>query len=369
MIRMTRMHKHGIQLPRRVKRRSRRTGTLPGSVVTHPEALPSKIEAVQFDAEQVTSTTIGSSDDLAQLTRNAGQVTWIDVAGLENAKLIEAIGRKYGLHPLALEDAVNVHQRAKVDMYGDHLFMVVRAHPRGGIDSEQIAMFLGTDFVITFQECTSDTLDAVRIRVQKDQGRIREHGADFLLYSLLDSVIDGFFPTLEDYGERLDNLDERISVSGERDLINQIHNVRVELLTLRRSVWPLREAINLLIRDSGTLIQDETDLYFRDCYDHVIQIIDVIESDRELCSDLRDFYLTVASNRMNQIMKFLTIIATLFIPLSFITGLYGMNFNTHVSDWNMPELNWVFGYPFAIVLMCVTAGTLTTVFWIRGWLG
>lgn len=363
------MHHHGIQLPRRIRRRTRRTGTLPGSVVPHPEALPSKIEALQFDADQVASRTITNLAELAKCSRDVKQVTWIDVAGLENVELIEAIGKQYGLHPLALEDAVNVHQRAKVDMYGDHLFVVVRAHPHGGVDSTQIAMFLGADFVITFQECSSDLLNTVRARVQKDRGRIRERGADFLLYSLLDSVIDSFFPALEDYGERLDNLDERVSLSRERDLINQIHNVRVELLALRRSVWPLREAINSLIRDSGNLIQDETDLYFRDCYDHVIQIIDVIESDRELCSDIRDFYLTVASNRMNQVMKFLTIIATLFIPLSFITGLYGMNFNTHVSDWNMPELNWVYGYPFAILLMCVTAGTLTAVFWKRGWLG
>ncbi len=363
------MSHHGFQLPRRTKRRTRRTNTLPGSVVTHPEAHPSTVSVLQFDSEEVVATTIADVSALSSLPEDAGLVTWIDVTGLENTALIQAIGDKYKLHPLALEDAVNVHQRAKVDMYGDHLFMVVRAHPHGGVDSEQIAMFLGADFVITMQETPSEILGNVKTRVEKDKGRVRERGADYLLYSLLDSIIDSFFPTLELYGEQLDRLDERVSASGERDLINQIHNVRVELLSLRRSVWPLREAINSLIRDSGNLVHDETDLYLRDCYDHVIQIIDVIESDRELCSDLRDYYLTVASNRMNQIMKFLTIIATLFIPLSFITGLYGMNFNTHVSDWNMPELNWVFGYPFAIVLMCVTAGTLTAVFWKRGWLG
>ena len=174
-------------------------------------------------------------------------------------------------------------------------------------------------------------LEPVKKRIEAAKGQIRECGADYLLYALIDVIVDGYFPALEEYGERLDALDDRVSSRDERSLIDQIHNVRSELLSIRRAVWPLRDTINSLIRDSGELIHDETDLYLRDCCDHTVQIIDVIETDRELCADLRDYYLTVASNRMNQVMKFLTIIATLFIPLSFITGLYGMNFNAQAS--------------------------------------
>jgi magnesium transporter len=248
--------------------------------------------------------------------------------------------------------------------------VIARAHRRDvSLETEQIAMFLGPHFVVTFQEREDDFLDTVRQRILAGAGRIRTCGADYLLYSILDTVIDDYFPVLEQYGEKLDALDDQVSSSGERALISEIHNVRSELLCLRRSVWPLREAINSLIRDSGDLISDETGLYLRDCYDHTVQIIDVIETDRELCADLRDFYLTIVSNRMNQVMKFLTIIATLFIPLGFIAGLYGMNFNPKASPWNMPELNWTLGYPFALAVMAATSASLIVVFWRKGWLG
>jgi len=203
---------------------------------------------------------------------------------------------------------------------------------------------------------------------ESKQLRVEFENADYLFYALLDVVVDGFFPALEEYGERLDALDDRVSLSSEENLISEIHTVRMELLSIRRSVWPMRDMINTLIRDSGDLISSDVILYLRDCYDHTVQMIDVIETDRELCADLRDYYLTVASNRMNQVMKFLTIIATLFIPLSFIAGLYGMNFNTKASNWNMPELNWTMGYPLAVGLMSATATGLIYFFWRRGWL-
>jgi len=295
-------------------------------------------------------------------------VTWIDIGGLRDIELIHEIADRFGFHPLALEDAVSVHQRPKVDVYKDHLFVVARAHIPGTVETEQVSFFVGRNFVVTFQESDADCLESVRKRIEAAQGRICECGADYLFYALLDVVIDGFFPALEGYGERLDALDDRVSLSSEQNLISEIHTVRMELLSIRRAVWPMRDVINTLIRDSGDLISSDVDLFLRDCYDHTVQMIDVIETDRELCADLRDFYLTVASNRMNQVMKFLTIIATLFIPLSFIAGLYGMNFNTQVSDWNMPELNWAMGYPFALGLMSATASGLIYFFWRRGWL-
>lgn len=309
--------------------------------------------------------------DLRELKKYADQpgVTWIAVDGLGDEQAIVHIGALFGLHPLALEDVANVHQRAKVELYADYLFVIGRAYASGtSPDTKQVAMFLKSNVVITFQESGVDCLDAVRRRIVSNHGQLGTSGADYLLYALLDATIDSYFPALEAYGERLDALDERISAGGDQHLIDQIHHIRSELLTIRRSVWPLREAISTLIRDSGTLISDETDLYLRDCYDHTIQIIDVIETDRELCADLRDFYLTVVSNRMNQVMKFLTIIATLFIPLSFIAGLYGMNFNTEASPWNMPELNWALGYPFALTLMASLAGGMLYFFWRKSWL-
>lgn len=360
-----------IKLPKRHKQRFRRQtkpGAPPGTVVPQPDAHPPIVRAIRYRPDDCVEHGISDLAELHGLV-NDSAVTWIDVDGLGDADVVVKIGQMFGLHPLAMEDVVNVHQRAKVEMYGDCLFLIARAASAGeSLDTQQVAMFLGRNFVISFQEREVSCLDSVRRRIVTAQGRIRTCGADYLLYSLLDAVVDGYFPALEDYGEKLDELDDRISSSGERNLIDQIHNVRSELLSFRRSVWPLREAINTLIRDSGDLVSDETDLYLRDCYDHTVQMIDVIETDRELCADLRDFYLTVVGNRMNQVMKFLTIIATLFIPLSFITGLYGMNFNPRASPWNMPELNWAMGYPFALGLMGCVAGGLIGFFWRKGWL-
>ena len=315
--------------------------------------------------------------DLSVLVNQLSEspVTWLDIDGLGDADVIEQVGQMFHLHPLALEDVVNVHQRPKVEMYGDYLFVIARSHSgldandaTAALEMHQVAMFLGRDFVITFRERGVHCFDKVRTRIQTSRGRIRESGADYLLYTLLDTVIDGFFPALEQHGESLDSLDDLISAGSEQDLIHRIHEVRSELLMIRRAVWPLREAINTLIRDSGDLISDETDLYLRDCYDHTVQIIDVIETDRELCADLRDYYLTVVSNRMNQVMKFLTIIATLFIPLTFVAGLYGMNFNPQASAFNMPELNWTLGYPFALAVMLATALAMLWYFHRKGWL-
>lgn len=363
---------NSIQLPKRIQQRFQRQtapGSLPGAVVPHPDAPQPIVRVLQYGPDDCSEHDVTDMERIPELVGSSA-VTWIDVDGLGDAKIIMQIGDQFGLHPLALEDVVNVHQRAKVETYDDHLFVIARAHSIGeSLATEQVAMFLGRNFVITFQEREVDCLEPVRRRILQAQGRIRNNGADYLLYSLLDAVVDGYFPALEKYGEKLDVLDDYISASAERNLIQQIHNVRNELLLIRRSVWPLREAINTLIRDSGELISDETHLYLRDCYDHTVQIVDVIETDRELCSDLRDFYLTVVSNRMNQVMKFLTIIATLFIPLSFIAGLYGMNFNPNASSWNMPELNWTFGYPFALGLMGATAIGALTFFWRKGWLG
>ncbi|WP_182866079.1 magnesium/cobalt transporter CorA [Stieleria mannarensis] len=365
---MATRHSHTAKRSRKRFRRQTRPGTPPGAVVPHPDAPPPLMRLVTYGSNDCSDREVGDLETITAQIKGAA-VTWVDVNGLGDADVVMRVGELFGLHHLALEDVVNVHQRPKVELYGDHLFMIARALPHGHTDgSVQVAMFMGRDFVVSFRERDAVCLDAVHQRILAGKGKIRTYGADYLLYALLDAVIDDYFPALEKHGENLDRLDSLISAGAERNLISQVHQVRTDLLSVRRAIWPLRDAINALIRDSGDLISDETDLYLRDCYDHIIQIMDVIETDRELCSDLRDFYLTVVSNRMNQVMKFLTIIATLFMPLGFIAGLYGMNFNSAVSTWNMPELNWTFGYPFALALMAATATTLVLFFWRKGWL-
>ena len=357
------------RLTHRFKRRSK-PGAIPGTVVTQPEAdrAAPTICLTVYNNHDHSSTVVEDIESLDGIL-DSSLVTWVDVDGIHDASVVLRIGEIFGLHPLALEDVVNAHQRAKIEMYGDYLFFVARVYrPNESLDNEQVAMFLGPNFVLTFQEKDIDCFEPVRRRIKTRQGRVRQSGPDYLLYTLIDCVVDHYFPVLESYGERLDSLDYRISNQGERDMIHQIHALRGELLTLRRAIWPLRDAIHSLMRESGTLVSNETDIYLRDCYDHTIQIIDVIETDREICSDLRDFYLTMVSNRMNEVMKVLTVIATFFMPLSFITGLYGMNFDTSISPWNMPELNWPLGYPFALGLMLLVTLCLLMYFRKKSWL-
>ena len=236
------------------------------------------------------------------------------------------------------------------------------------LESEQISIFLGKNFVVTFQQRSGDCFDPVRERIRTSRGRIREAGADYLAYALIDAVIDTYFPVVEQFADHLDDLDEEVATRQTPTVTDRIHGVRNDLLLLRRSVWPHRDALNELVRDQHPLITDETRVFLRDCYDHTVQLIDLLEVYREMCADLRDYYLSLVSNRMNDVMKVLTIIATIFIPLSFVAGLYGMNFNTALPG-NMPELNWPYGYVGAISVMVVIALGMLIYFWRRGWIG
>lgn len=228
---------------------------------------------------------------------------------------------------------------------------------------------MGKHYLLTIQEEPKrDCFNSVRNRIKCDRGIIRKHGADYLAYSLLDAIVDGFFPVLEKYGERIEDLEEEVIVNPTRSTLQQIYKVRRELLQLRRAIWPQRDVINALIRDSGELITDEVRLYLRDCYDHAVQVIDMVETYRELASGLMDVYLSAVSNKMNEIMKVLTVISSIFIPLTFIAGIYGMNFNTEKSPYNMPELNWYWGYPLCLAVMAAIGLGSIFFFWRRGWL-
>ncbi len=350
-------------------RRHQRPGTAPGTVVAPPQAEKPEVTVFHFDEVECQERRIQEPNELAALDLSRG-TTWLNVDGLGDAELIERIGAQFGLHRLALEDVVGTHQRAKVESYEDHLYVVLKmVHVHEGLDAEQVSVFLGPRFVLSFQERKGDCLELVRDRLRKGKGRLRAAGADYLVHAILDAIVDHYFPVLEALGEKLELLEDEVLRDPNPSVVPQIHAVRRELLGLRRAAWPLREAMGSLYRDESPLITAPTRPYLRDCYDHTVQLIDVIETYRELTSGLLEIYLSSLGQKNNEVMKVLTIIATIFIPLSFIAGVYGMNFNPTRSPWNMPELEWTFGYPFALLLMLVVALGLVGFFVRKGWLG
>ncbi|MCP5152242.1 MAG: magnesium/cobalt transporter CorA [Chromatiales bacterium] len=296
-------------------------------------------------------------------------VTWVDVQGVRDVERVRALGEALGLHALALEDVVNVHQRPKIEDFEDHLFIVARMPLADGVSgTEQVAMFLGERYLVTFQERPGDCFDPVRQRARQSS-RLRGQGPDYLAYALLDAGVDSFFPVLEGAGERIESLERDATERPDRVDMARIQAVKRELLILRRAVWPTREMLAAFLREESTLVDPRTRVYLRDCYDHTVQLMDVLETYREVASGLVELYLSSLSMRMNEVMKVLTVIATIFIPLSFLAGIYGMNFDRDASPWNMPELGWVYGYPFALGLMVLVAAVLLGYFWRRGWLG
>jgi magnesium transporter len=269
-----------------------------------------------------------------------------------------------------MEDVLNLHQRPKAEEYKDHVFIVTQMYRTyADLGTEQVSIFLGEDFVLSFQEQAGDCLDPLRNRIRAGKGRIRGAGADYLCYAILDAVVDGYFPVLERYGETLEELEEQVITQARGDHISRLHEMKRDLLNTRRAIWPHREMINALIRDENPLFSDSTRMYLRDVYDHTIQLMDIVETYREIASGLVDVYISSVSAKLNEIMKVLTIIATIFIPLSFVASLYGMNFDRSASPWNMPELGWRFGYPLSLLLMGGIAVGLLFYFRRRGWLG
>lgn len=345
-------------------------GTPPGTVIVHPEAAPPTIRVLAYGPGDVLEEKVNDPQRVREFFGKR-PVLWVDIEGLGDAATIHAVGEIFNVHRLALEDIVTVHQRAKVEQYDDQLFIVARAVYLGEhLETEQISLFVGEDFVLTFQEGRpGDCLEAIRERIRKKGGRIRDAGYDYLVYAILDAIVDSYFPILEEYGERLETLEDEILLRPQPDTVARIHSIKRDLLTLRRAMWPQRETFNSLLRGESAVMTNETRLYMRDCYDHSVQILDLLETYRELGSDLIDMYLSTVSNRTNEIMRVLTVISVVFIPLTFIAGVYGMNFDTSKSWWNMPELGWYFGYPFALLLMLMVALGQMIFFRRRGWLG
>jgi len=340
-------------------------GSEPGVLVSDQSKHPTTFRIMVYGEGELVEKSLDRPDQIPNPRQ--GQVLWVDVTGLANADVIEAIGNRFNLHSLALEDVLHIHQRAKTEEYTETLFVVARMlYPNQIRHSEQVSLFLGKNFVITFQEDPGDCFNSLRERIRQ-KGRIQTRSADYLLYGLLDAIIDAYFPQLERIGAELDEIDVQITANHGRYHLGRLHEIRRELIALRKLLWQHRDALNALVRQESELITNETQIYLRDCLDHVVQLMDVSENDRDSCIGLQDLYLTELGQRTNDIMRVLTLFSSLFLPMTFIAGVYGMNFNTQSSPYNLPELNWYYGYPFSLALMGLTGILLMALFWFRGW--
>lgn len=344
-------------------------GTAPGTLSTPDGAQPTAIDVIAFSETELKEFKAVKIDDLAAM-RAQWPMMWIDVQGLRDQHTIEHLGEMFGLHRLALEDVLSPYQRPKIDDYGAVVYIAMRmAHLQGkNLVIEPLHLFLGDGFLMSFQEMDGDSLDPVRDRLRKGEGRaIRKCRSNYLAYALIDAVVDGFFPVLEHYSDVIDRLENDVLVARPgHDIIGQIHTIRRRLNKLRHAVWPMRDVVNSF---AAHVPQDDeqTKFYLRDCADHAVQALDLLEVDRERASSLIEIYLSGVSNRMNEVVKVLTIISTVFMPLTFIVGVYGMNFDTK-SPYNMPELHWRYGYPACWALMIVITVMFVFYFWRKGWL-
>lgn len=352
----------------KIGKRFHKPGTAPGTLKAPEKRVEQvRITVMDYAPDRLEEKTVTRIEQLFPY-RDSPTVTWINIEGLHDVATLETLGKHFGFHPLTLEDVLNCGQRPKIEDYGEYHFMIMKSLLQGDkLETEQISFFLGGNYVITLQEVPGDSFEPVRERIRRGKGMIRKSGPDYLTYALIDALVDEFFPVLEQYGERIENLEAELLAHPTPETIQEIHRVKRELLLLRRVAWPERDVIAAMQREESDVIRPETQVFLRDCYDHTIQVIDMIETFRDVAAGMLDVYLSSVSNRMNEVMKVLTIISTIFIPLNFIAGVYGMNFHTD-KPMNMPELDWPFGYPFALTLMLTVAVLLVFYFRKKRWL-
>jgi magnesium transporter len=350
-------------LPRLLRSRTKKIARPPGSVdfVGERKTKETRLTIIDYDEGTHLEKEVATVDECLPF-KDLPTVTWFNVGGLHRTDVIERLGRQFGLHPLLLEDIANTDQRPKVDDYGEYLFFVAKIVQYDGgsstVTSEQISFILGPNYVISFQEGREDIFEPLRVRIRNAKGIIRRMGPDYLAYSLLDAIVDNYFTVLERLGDQIEHLEDELVVNPSTETLQKIHDLKRDMILLRKSVWPLREVVSRIERGGFALITQATSVYLRDVYDHTIQVIDAIETYRDLLSGMLDIYLSSISNRMNEIMKVLTIIGTIFIPLSFIAGVYGMNF-----QW-MPELTVWWGYP-AVLAFMLTIGIVMVIYFHR----
>ena len=334
-------------------------GTVPGLLQIPEGAHPTEMHVLAYGPEGSTEKPIESIDELDDVCE-AWATTWLTVEGYGSEKALSALAEHFNLHRLVLEDVVNGAQRAKIETYSNHVFLVARIPQGSGGRTRQINCILAGDCLVVLLADNDEWFERVRDRIRNQIGHIHEAGADYLLYAILDTLVDSYYPVIETLGERLERLELEVLSSPRSDTVHRIHSTKRTLLRLRRAIWPHRELVNTLLRDAA-FVSEETNLHLRDCYDHLVRLAELIETLREVCSDLMNTYHSGLSNRMNEVMKVLTIIATIFIPMTFIAGLYGMNFA------HMPELGWSLGYPVVLGIMGAVGGGMLFFFWRKGW--
>lgn len=342
----------------------RYTGEVPARPVT--------VYAIDYDEDSLEDRQVESIESCNRY-RGSDTVTWINVDGVHDLEIVRRLGTVFDIHDLTLEDIVHPHQRPKVEEYDDYIFVVLQMmhydHETSDLEVEQVSLVFGRGFVLSFQESMEgDAFEPVRTWIRENRGRIRRGGADFLAYALIDVVVDHYMNVLEGLGEHIELLEDEVVSEPSPNMMQRINLLRRRVMTIRRAVWPLRDVVAALHRSEAAFIAAETDHFFRDVYDHAVRTTEIIESAREILSSLSDLHMSALTFRMNEIMKMLAIIATIFLPLSFIAGVYGMNFDTEISPLNMPELGWYFGYPFALALMAGVAATMILYFRHRGWM-
>jgi len=349
------------------RRGYKKVGLPPGTLVQIEEkkAEKAKITVIDYDEAQFQEKEARTIEECFPF-KDTPTLTWINIDGIHQVEIIEKIGTHFGIHPLILEDIMNTAQRPKMEDFEDYIFVVVKMiyydDKDNEIKAEQLSVILGSNFVISFQEKEGDVFDPVRERIRKGKGRIRKMKPDYLAYALLDTIVDHYFVVLEKLGEKIEDMEEELVTNPTPETLQTIHTLKRELIFLRKSVWPLREVINVLERGESSLINESTGIYLRDVYDHTIQVIDTIETFRDMVSGMLDIYLSSISNKMNEVMKVLTIIATIFIPLTFVAGLYGMNFKY------IPELEWHWGYFAVLSLMVLIVSWMVLYFRKKRWL-
>jgi magnesium transporter len=354
-------------MPRFTKQRSKKTGLPPGTLIHIGEksAEKVKITIIDYDETQFEEKEATKVEECFPF-REKPTVTWINIDGVHQTEIIQKLGEHFDLHPLILEDILNTEQRPKIEDFGHYIYIVLKMlyyqEQESQIRAEQVSLILGANFVIAFQELEGDVFNPIRERIKNGKGRIRKMGADYLAYSLIDAIVDHYFIILEKMGEKIEVLEEDLVTNPSPKSLQEMHILKREMIFLRKAVWPLREVISSVERSGSSLIAESTQLYLRDVYDHTIQVIDTIETFRDMVSGMLDIYLSSISNKMNEIMKVLTIIATLFIPLTFLAGVYGMNFQY------MPELKSRWGYPVILLVMVTALVSMLVYFRKKRWL-
>jgi magnesium transporter len=354
-------------MSRFIKKVSKKAGLPPGALMHIGNERTQKVIAsiMEFDGDNLQEKTLETIDEIF-LYEQKLSLRWINMNGVHDIDIIEKIGKHFNIHPLTMEDIAHTDQRSKVEDYEHYLYVVSKMlyfdDSKSEFHSEQISIILGEGFLISFQEIEGDVFNGVRERIRKGRGRIRQSGSDYLAYSLLDAIVDNYFVVLSGVDRKIEKLDEELLENPSPETSRMIHEMKREMIYLKKQVWPLREVLGNLSKAGSSLIKEKTMIYLRDVYDHTIQVVDIIESHRDLLSGMMDNYLSIVSNKMNEVMKLLTIIATIFIPITFLVGLYGMNFHY------MPELEWRWGYFFVLGFMFCVVVFMLIYFKRKNWL-